>query len=168
MQSTKQHVSRSLASLATFRKLALMAALLAVTTALILIGTATQAQAVNGAVPNLQLSSTAPGVLTISWDAPDPTPSDYRVVWAKQDLDFLSYRLPNEANRGNEYPSGDETSITVTGLAKGQTFQGTGARTVHERGEQQRPLERSLDGHHHHTGHGRPASSPHQSSWRRR
>ena len=99
-----------------------MAALLAVATALILIGTATQAQASNGAVPNLQLSSASPGELTITWDAPDPAPSDYRVIWAKQSLDFLSYKNSNEANRGNQYPSGDETSITLTGLAKGKTF----------------------------------------------
>ena len=131
MQTTKPNVLKSLASLATFRNLALMA----VATALILIGTATQAQASNGAVPNLQLSSTAPGVLTISWDAPDPTPSDYRVVWAKQDLDFLSYRLPNEANRGNEYPSGSERSITLPGLAKGQTFK-VRARTRYTSGGQ--------------------------------
>ena len=122
MLFAKQHISKSLASLATFRKLAVIAVLLAVTTALILIGTTTQAQASNGAVPNLQLSSASPGELTITWDTPDPTPSDYRVIWAEQSLDFLSYSRPNEANRGNEYPSGDETSITLTGLTKGQTF----------------------------------------------
>ena len=122
MQSAKLNALKSLASLATFRNLALMVALLAVATALILISTTTQAQASNGAVPNLQLSSASPGELTITWDAPDPTPSDYRVIWAKQDLGFLSYKNSNEANRGNEYPSGSERSITLTGLAKGQTF----------------------------------------------
>ena len=81
-----------------------------------------QAQSGSGAVPNLRLSSASPGQLTITWDAPDPAPSDYRVIWAKQGLDFLSYKATNEANRGNEYPSGDETSITLTGLAKGATF----------------------------------------------
>ena len=40
-----------------------------------------------------------------------------------QSLDFLSYKNSNEANRGNEYPSGDETSITLTGLTKGQDLQ---------------------------------------------
>ena len=121
MQTTRPHVLKSLASLATFRNLALMAALLAVATALILASTAAQAQS-QGAVPNLQLSSASPGELTIAWDAPDPAPSDYRVIWAKQDLDFLSYKNSNEANRGNEYPRGSERSITLTGLAKGKTF----------------------------------------------
>ena len=73
-------------------------------------------------VPDLRLSSTAAGQLTISWDTPQPTPSDYRIVWAKQDLDFPSYTAANEANRGNEYPSGDEISITITGLNGGSTF----------------------------------------------
>ena len=86
-------------------------------------------------VPNLRLSSASPGELTISWDAPDPAPSDYRVIWAEQGLDFLSYRLPNEANRGNEYPSGDETSITLTDLAKGETFK-VMARTRYTSGGQ--------------------------------
>ena len=99
-----------------------MVAVLAVATALILISTTTQAQASNGAVPNLQLSSASPGELTIAWDAPDPTPSDYRLIWAEQSLDFLSYKNSNEANRGNEYPSGSERSITLTGLTKGFTF----------------------------------------------
>ena len=33
-------------------------------------------------VPDLRLSSTAAGQLTISWDTPQPTPSDYRIIWA--------------------------------------------------------------------------------------
>ena len=84
-------------------------------------------------VPDLRLSSTAAGQLTISWDAPDPAPSDYRIIWAKQDLDFLSYSAANEANRGNEYPSGDETSITITGLERGFHLQGQDPHPVHER-----------------------------------
>ena len=89
--------------------------------AVILLGAMT-AQAQSGAVPNLELSSASPGALTISWDAPDPAPSDYRIVWAKQDLGFPSYKAANEANRGNEYPGGTETSITLTGLAGGEPF----------------------------------------------
>ena len=91
--------------------------------AVLLLGVMTaQAQNDKGAVPNLELSSASPGALTISWDTPDPAPSDYRIVWAKQDLDFPSYKAANEANRGNEYPGGTETSITLTGLAGGETF----------------------------------------------
>ena len=66
-------------------------------------------------------------------DAPDPAPSDYRVIWAKQDLDFPSYKAANEANRGNEYPSGEKRSITLTGLATGETFKAR-ARTRYTSG----------------------------------
>ena len=97
-------------------------AAMAVIAALLLGGLVALAQSDRGAVPNLRLSSASPGELTISWDAPDPAPSDYRVIWAKQDLDFLSYSAANEANRGNEYPGGAETTITLTGLTKGATF----------------------------------------------
>ena len=100
--------------------LAILAAISVI--AVILMGVMTAQAQSQGEVPNLHLSSANPGELTITWDAPDPAPSDYRVIWAKQDLDFLSYSAANEANRGNEYPSGDETSITLTGLTKGATF----------------------------------------------
>ena len=101
-----------------------LAALVAtsVIAALLLGGLVALAQGDRGAVPNLRLSSAGPGELTISWDAPDPAPSDYRVNWSEQSLDFLSYKNSNEANRGNEYPSGEKRSITLTGLTKGETF----------------------------------------------
>ena len=156
MQTTKPNVLKSLASLATFRKLALMAALLAVTTALILISTTTQAQGGSGAVPNLQLSSASPGELTITWDAPDPTPSDYRVIWAEQSLDFLSYKNSNEANRGNEYPSGSERSITLTGLTKGTTFKVQARTRYTSGGENNGAWSGPVDGHRHRPGQGRP------------
>ena len=95
---------------------------LAVMAALLFGGLVALAQSDRGAVPNLRLSSAAPGELTISWDAPDPAPSDYRVNWAEQSLDFLSYKNSNEAGRGNEYPSGEKRSITLTGLSKGEAF----------------------------------------------
>ena len=106
--------------------------------AVILMGVMT-AQAQSGAVPNLELSSASPGELTISWDAPDPAPSGYRIVWAKQDLGFPSYKAANEANRGNEYPSGTETSITLTGLAKGETFRAQMRARYTSGGQNNRP-----------------------------
>ena len=97
-------------------------AVMSVIAALMLGGPVALAQSDSGAVPNLRLSSATPGELTASWDAPDPAPSDYRIIWAEQGLDFLSYKNSNEANRGNEYPSGEKRSITLTGLTKGETF----------------------------------------------
>ena len=113
--------------------------------------------------PDLRLSSTAAGQLTISWDAPDPTPSDYRIVWAKQDLDFPSYTAANEANRGNEYPSGDDTSITITGLSGGSTFKVKARARYTSGGDNNGPWSGPVDGHRHRPGQGRPPDGPHRS-----
>ena len=99
-----------------------LAVLAAVITTLAMSTFIAQAQEERGAVPNLQLSSTSPGELTIQWDTPIPAPADYRLIWAEESLDFLSYSASNEANRGSEYPAAQDTSITLTDLTKGSTF----------------------------------------------
>ena len=66
-----------------------------------------------GEVQNMRLSSDAPGALTIRWDTPSPAPADQG---------FLSWSAPNEALRGNEYPEGSATSLTLTGLTEGTEF----------------------------------------------
>ena len=70
----------------------------------------------------LTLTSDAPGSLTIQWDTPSPSPTDYRINWARTDHKFLSWKLPNEESRGNEYPDGSTTSLTLTGLTEGAEF----------------------------------------------
>ena len=75
-----------------------------------------------GTVTGLTLSSDAPGSLTIRWDIPSPSPTDYRINWARSDQEFLSWRSPNEALRGNEYPDGNTNSLTLTGLTEGAEF----------------------------------------------
>ena len=75
-----------------------------------------------GSIENLRLSSENPGELTITWDLPEPVPSDYRISWAEENLKHLSFKAENEADRGNEYPQGATTSITLTGLTEGATF----------------------------------------------
>ena len=81
-----------------------------------------QADSVPGEVSNVRLLSNAPGSLTISWDAPAQAPNDYRVMWARADRSYLSYRFENESLRGNSYPDGSATSLTLTGLTKGAEF----------------------------------------------
>ena len=110
-----------------------LAVLAAVITALTLGSFTAQAQNDRGAVPNLQISSASPGELTITWDSPNPVPTDYRLRWAEESLDFLSYSAPNEANRGSEYPHSQDTSMTLTGLSKGSTFK-VQIRTRYETG----------------------------------
>ncbi len=102
-------------------------ALLLLTAALIaglagLRGGLVEADAVDGEVSSVVLSSDAAGSLTIRWDAPTLSPSDYRLMWAPADQDYLSYRFENEALRGNSYPDGATTSLTLTGLTRGAEF----------------------------------------------
>ena len=84
-------------------------------------GGTVQADSVPGEVTNLRLSSDAPGELTITWDAPSSAPADYRVAWARDDLSYLSWNYSDETHRGNSYPGGAGTSLTLTGLTGGET-----------------------------------------------
>ena len=85
-------------------------------------GGTVQADPVPGEVTNLRLSSGAPGELTITWDAPSDAPGDYRVSWARADLSWLSWNASNETHRGNSYPGGAGTSLTLTGLTGGERY----------------------------------------------
>ena len=84
-------------------------------------GTA-QAQAERGAIPSLNLASSEPGQLVISWESPDPAPTDYRLRWAPATGDFLSYKDVNEVERGNLYPLGGVTSLTLNNLTPGDSY----------------------------------------------
>ena len=84
-------------------------------------GTA-QGQAGSGAIPSLTLDSNEPGQLVITWQAPDPAPTDYRLSWAYSSLDFPSYRDSNEAEKGNLYPAGDATTLTLNDLTPGEEY----------------------------------------------
>ena len=61
--------------------------------------------------------------MTVSWETADPAPSDYRVSWAPADQDYLGWQAENETQRGNAYPGGGETSLTLTGLPSGAEYQ---------------------------------------------
>ena len=84
-------------------------------------GTA-QAQAERGAIPSLNLASSEPGQLVITWETPDPAPTDYRLRWAPATGDFLSYKDVNEVERGNLYPLGGVTSLTLNNLTPGDNY----------------------------------------------
>ena len=81
-----------------------------------------QAQAERGAIPSLTLHSTEPGQLIITWETPDPAPTDYRLRWAPTSESFLSYRDDNETQRGNLYPLGDVTTLTLDNLTPGDSY----------------------------------------------
>ena len=104
-----------------------------------LAGTA-QGQAESGAIPSVALDSNEPGQLVITWQAPDPAPTDYRIIWTHTSLDYLSYKDSNEAERGNVYPVGGVTTLTLNDLTPGENYKVqlraryyNADRSVHER-----------------------------------
>ena len=73
------------------------------------------------AATDVILASPSPGTLEVTWTLPDNvTPTDYRVMWARADQGFGSWRDPNTETRGNEYPT--TNSLTLTGLEEGETY----------------------------------------------
>ena len=66
----------------------------------------------HGAITGLTLTSNAPGTLTVSWDAASPTPTDYRVDWAKSDEDYQSWKV----DEGHKYPAPTATTVTIADL----------------------------------------------------
>ena len=66
----------------------------------------------HGAITGLTLTSDAPGTLTVSWEATSPTPTDYRVDWAKSDEDYQSWKVDG----GHKYPAPTATTATIADL----------------------------------------------------
>ena len=89
-----------------------LAVLVGVITTLALSSFTAEAQGNPGAVANLQLTSTSAGELTVSWDAASPTPTDYRVDWAKSTEGYQSWKV----DEGHVYPTPDATTTTITDL----------------------------------------------------
>ena len=75
------------------------------------IATTVQAES-HGAITGLTLTSDAPGTLAVSWDAASPTPTDYRVDWAKSDEDYQSWKVDD----GHVYPAPTATTVTIADL----------------------------------------------------
>ena len=80
------------------------------------------AQEDQGTIPGLTLTSASAGELVISWNNPEPAPSDYRISWAPTSKQHIGWQEDNEADRGNAYPEGTERSFTVTGLPAGEDY----------------------------------------------
>ena len=93
--------------------LATLAVLVGVITTLALSSFTAEAQGTRGAIANLQLTSTTAGTLTVSWDAASPTPTDYRVDWAKSTEDYQSWKVDD----GHVYTAETATTTTITDLS---------------------------------------------------
>ena len=72
-----------------------------------------QAQGADGAIAGLTLTSTTAGTLTVSWDAASPTPTDYRIDWAKSGEDYQSWKVDD----GHVYTAETATTTTITDLS---------------------------------------------------
>ena len=68
-------------------------------------------------VGGITASSTQPGTIEVTWEAPGEAPSDYRVTWAKSGEDFPDWRDPV----GSAFLTG--SSYTITGLEEGEEYQ---------------------------------------------
>ena len=66
----------------------------------------------HGAITGLILTSDAPGTLTVSWEATSPTPTDYRVDWAKSTEDYQSWKV----DEGHKYLAPTVTTVTIADL----------------------------------------------------
>ena len=87
-------------------------AVMAMITALLLGGMTAQAQSNNGAITGLTLKSDTPGTLTLSWNTPNPAPTDYRVNWARSSDNHPSWTSAD----GNRYPAATNKTLTLTDL----------------------------------------------------
>ena len=115
------------------RKL-MVAVLLAAATTFLGVFAVAQAQAAGGAMTGVTLTSGSPGTLTVSWNTPSPAPTDYRLRWVPVESDHLSWKDDNETDRGNAYPAGDATALTLSGLSEGTEFK-VQARARNHKGE---------------------------------
>ena len=105
--------SRHPKSFQSWRWIFLAAILLAAVTISTFYFSSAQAQGDDGAITGLTLTSTTAGTLTVSWDAASPTPTDYRVDWAKSTEDYKSWKVDD----GHVYTAETDTTTTITDLS---------------------------------------------------
>ena len=67
-------------------------------------------------ISGLVLSSTQPGTIQVTWDAPSEAPKDYRVAWAKAGEPFLTWTNLD----GNAFPT--SSSHAITDLEEGEQY----------------------------------------------
>ena len=80
------------------------------------------AQAEPDAIPSITLDSHQPGQLVITWQPPQQAPTDYRIRWTNTNLNWLSWKDDDEAQRANEYPLAGVTTLTLNDLTPGDTY----------------------------------------------
>ena len=114
-----------------------------------------QAQSSRGAITGLTLASDAPGTLTVSWDAASPTPTDYRVDWAKSDEDYQSWKV----DEGHKYLAPTITAVTITDLGHDTEYK-IRMRARYYKGEHDGQILGRTMGHRPSSVAGEPAETP--------
>ena len=102
----------------------------------------------HGAITGLTLTSDAPGTLTVSWEAASPTPTDYRVDWAKSDEDYQSWKVDD----GHVYPADDRHGNHHCGPGTRHRVQNPHARSLLQRRTRRQILGRTVGHRDHHGG----------------
>ena len=74
------------------------------------------------AVTGVAVSSDTAGQLAIAWTQPTDEPTDYRISWTPAGEEYPSHSEENTSRRGNSYPAGGATSLTLTGLPGGVSY----------------------------------------------
>ena len=63
------------------------------------------AQGGHGEIPSITLDSNQPGQLVITWETPDPAPTDYRLMWANTNLGFPLIQESQRSRKGQRIPA---------------------------------------------------------------
>ena len=115
-----------------------------------------QAQSSRGAITGLTLASDTPGTLTVSWDAASPTPTDYRVDWAKSDEDYQSWKVDD----GHKYLAPTINAVTITNLEHDTEYK-IRMRARYYKGEHDGQILGRTMGHRDHHGGRRTSGDAH-------
>ncbi|MDE0077277.1 MAG: fibronectin type III domain-containing protein [Caldilineaceae bacterium] len=99
------------------KALVLLSTLILAISVIVLVGRrSVLAQDDTKAIGTVQIESTQPSELALSWDAPASTPRDYRVSWARVGENFKTWTDES----GNAFPT--DPSYTITGLDEGVRY----------------------------------------------
>ena len=125
-----------------------LATILMVTVAISTFYFATVQAESHGAITGLTLTSDTPGTLTASWDAASPTPTDYRVDWAKSDEDYQSWKVDD----GHVYLEDTATTVTITDLEHDTEYKIRMRARLLQRRTRRQILGRTMGHRDHHSG----------------
>ena len=106
------------------------------------------AQSDRGTIPQLSLTSDAPGELTISWSMPSETPSDYRISWAPSRRGLPQLERRQHHHQGKFVPHRLVHIPDLHRPHRGRDLQGQDEGPLQRGPVCEQPLERPVGQHH--------------------